>query len=155
MIALEMANLLKNGGQRIASLVLMEPPYPGERKPPVGFRITRRMLRMTRHPAEGLRYALSKMPWKVQEPGIPTLLGAGNGSLLRAMGEATAGHAFAPYPGRVTLLMGKDSERRYVYMAIWREILTGRIDSRLVSGSHNESFFGEDLTTFFRDALDE
>ena len=57
-VALEMARLLDEAGERIASIVLMEPSYPGG-KQPLGFRASRRLQQMIRRPAEGVAYISS------------------------------------------------------------------------------------------------
>jgi pimeloyl-ACP methyl ester carboxylesterase len=146
-VALEMARLLDERGERIESLVLMEPGYPG--KQPLVFRAWHRALRMIRKPLELARNASAKR----EEPSPGGDEVALPRELLTTMDNAVATHAFRPFRGRATILAGRESERRFIHKARWRR-LVGGVDLSLVSGNHGARFFSEDLVTFFRHALD-
>ena len=69
------------------------------------------------------------------------------------MDNAIADHAFRLYPGRVTLLLGRQSPKRFVATLGWRALAQGGLDIHLVEGGHSE-IFNEDLVSYFREKLD-
>jgi thioesterase domain-containing protein len=152
-VALEMARLLEERGDRIASLVLMEPGYPGTM--PLSFWASRRLRQLVREPLPFVRYLGSKMSATANGHGnaAPAAYGDGTEALLATMDNAVSTHVFRPYRGRATILVGRESDRRFIHRVRWRR-LVGGIDLRYVYGDHSERFFSEDLVAFFRGTLD-
>jgi thioesterase domain-containing protein len=160
-VALEMARLLIAEGKRIGSLVLIEPPYPGARRP---FRLSlmRTLLTFLRYPTTislHLRPTIVRqLRWLMRRPSETRPPAGDDQGVPGDYGpswvyRAAAAYSYPTYPGRFTFVFGERSRRRFFPTAGWRDVAAGGIDVRLISGGHNE-VFNEDLVTFFRERQD-
>jgi thioesterase domain-containing protein len=159
-VAVDLANLLIDAGERIGSLVLVEPPYPGATALQIGLRAAGRLLHLAVRPAEIIGYVRRRKKRRPAQPDqgapVPGAVGPVEGfdRILRVMDDAVAHHAFRSYPGRVTILLGKQSPKRFVGALGWRAIAGGGVDVHLIRGDH-WGIFNEDLVSFYRERLDQ
>lgn len=152
MVALEMARLLEEDGQEVSTLIMLEPMYAGG-PPPLRLRAAHRLRKIAQDLgtiASFFRSKVSRAPRQAAPGGqVPP-----EDEFQAELDDAIAAHAFRPYSGTAIIVVGADSDCRFIIDgARWRPFVGGA-QVRFTSGDHGERFFSENLVTVVRDALD-
>jgi thioesterase domain-containing protein len=139
-VAYELSRILMDEGHQVVSLVLVEALFPetGRRLHTAALRLARRLLLSQMHPALAWRDLTSRIEERVRHRrGRGTQENVFLNEYFHNMCTALSDYRVQPYSGRLTLIVGDKSPRRFFSTLGWKDVARGGVEKHVVDGDHD------------------